>query len=197
MKRKPIPIAQGTTYNYAATLGAEPYVYKSISAKVSDTPLAFTVTAHGAPTNWPVAILDTGFVELASDSDFDEPADEDDFYNATATDANTLTFNTIDATRLTGTYQAGGTVVYLAPVTLTSCSAVLKLYNPDGTVALSKSATLDNTAKTISATISAVDSSTLSEQDYPFALLFTDANGAITEEDKGVFTVYAPGFPPC
>lgn len=190
---KPIPLAQGVSLPLTFRWATPPLVYGSISAKLSDTPLAFTVTSHGAPAAWSVAILDTGFDDIQPD---DFPPDEDDFYEATATDANTLTFNELDASRFTGTYAAGGSIAYYTPVDLSGASAELILYDYSGTAVLTITATLDNSAKTISAAITAAQSAALDAGTYTYACQATDADDVVFTLDEGEIEVYAPGSPP-
>lgn len=189
---KPVCIAQGTKYNYLAQLGAEPLIYKAISAKVSSTPLTLTITGHGMPATWGAAFTDIGYDDI--DSDEWPPADSDDFHEATTVDVNTVKFNNIDLARLDGTF-ANGSIAYLTPVDLTSCSAALNIYDSAGALVLAIKCTLDNTAKTITAVIDA-GNVLLIVGSYTFSLLFTDSGGTVTEEDRGSINIYALGSSP-
>jgi hypothetical protein len=186
---KALLIGKGSAYAYLARLGTEPLVYKSISAKTSSTPLRLTVTGHGLPAHWSVAFTDIGYDDLNADEW--PPEDSDDFFEATKIDTDTIEFNDIDLARLTGTFT-NGSIAYQTPVDLAGASAVLNLYDTAGTMVLAITATLDNTAKTISATID-TSNVNLSVGDYTFALVFTDSLATVTIEDEGSLTIYPIG----
>jgi hypothetical protein len=173
-------IAQGTTFVRPFRWGTEPFVYKAISAKVTGTPLTFTVTGHGLPPNWSVAFANVGYTELAIDGDGTKPPDADDFYEATTVDADTVAFNGIDAGRLTGAYTAGGSLVYMTPVSLAG-SASFTVYDAAGTLVLTVAAVLNDTTKTITVTLTAVQTAALAVGSYTYALTATSVSNEVTQ----------------
>lgn len=186
-----IRVVQGTTLALPFHFGAEPLVYKTIVERTDDTPLTFTVTAHGLVDGWPVAISGIGYDDLDID-DTTGPPDADDFFTATVVDANTLEFNGIDLARLDGNYEDGGSVVYYTPVDMAGASASLKVYS-GATLVLTIAAVIDNVGKSITATISAAQTAALSAIDYAYELFYTDAAGAVTQLRYGLLEVVAPG----
>lgn len=194
---KPIKLAQGTTLALPYRYGAEPLVYKAISAKTADTPLTLTVTGHGLPPAWDVWLTDVGYDDLNAAAW--PPIDEHgriaaDPLEAAKVDADTVTLSDVDLDRFEGTWT-NGKIVYLSPVDLAGASASLVLY-ADGSPVLTIAGALDNTAKTISFTITPVQSTALAVGDYTYAATFTDSLAAVATLDEGAITVYAQGSPP-
>lgn len=192
---EPIAVAQGTIESEVFRYALDPLVYVPITAKTADAPLTITAAAHGAPDGWPVGLTGIGYDDLEAVAE-DETLDGYDLnlFDATAIDANTLAFD-VDLARLDGAWT-NGTVVYLTPASLTSCSAVLKVYDAGGTVLASFTCTLDNTAKTITAPIDLTDPATLDNGSYTYALLFTDSAGNVEAIAEGEFIAYQAGSPP-
>ena len=190
MSCKPLRIAQGTTYTQVFRWGVEPLVYKPVSAMVSLTPLTLTATAHGLPANWSVAFANLGFDELKAD---EWPPDADDFYEATTVDVDTVSFNEIDAGRLTGTYAAGASLVYMTPAPLAGATASFTVYDASGTLVLTVAAVLDDTAKTISVTISDTQTAALDVGSYTYALTATDSGGIVTLLGTGDIDLFKLG----
>lgn len=192
-KDQPITIPRGTNYVQGYQLGAQPLVYKPIAAKMGDTPLKLTVTGHGLPAAWSVALTDIGYADV--DADEWPPKDTDDFANATALDVDTVEFNDIDLARLTGDYTAGGSIAYLTPVDLTGYSASFVIYDSAGTIVLTLTGALDNTAKTITFTLSAAQTTTLGIGDFRYAFFTTDSGGAVTRHIAGNLNISDPSEP--
>lgn len=186
---KALRIAQGTTYTQVFRWGVEPLVYKPVSALVSLTPLTLTATAHGLPANWSVAFANLGFDELKAD---EWPPDADDFYEATTVDVDTVSFNEIDAGRLTGTYAAGASLAYMTPAPLAGASASFTVYDASGTLVLTVAAVLDDTAKTISVTISDTQTAALDVGSYTYALTAT-SGGVVTLLGTGDIDLFQLG----
>lgn len=187
---KPIVLYRGTTYSEVFRWGIAPFVYKTASAAPALTPLTLTVTGHGAPNGWSVALTDfSTFTDLNAS---DWPPAPSDYFQATVTDANTLVFNEVDAARL-GSFTAAGLVAYMTPVDLTGASASFKVYpfpatTTTPTALFTVAATLDNTAKTITVALSAANTALLVGQQYSYTLVATDASSNVTLLDQGFIT---------
>ena len=111
-------IYQGSTFSEVLRWESDVKVYVPIANIVKTAPMVVTATAHGAPANWRVKISNvTGMKE----------ANTSDYVIATSVSANTLTFNSINATTYT-TYTAGtGIVEYNQPVDLTGYTARMQI----------------------------------------------------------------------
>lgn len=185
-----LTIQRGSTFSQVMRWGTDPMVYKPISAVVSLAPLRLTVTAHGLPDGWPVAISDiVGMVEANAKH---APPRRGDYVKVKVIDINTLEFNGINATGF-APYVSGGNIQYKTPVDLTGYSANLEFRAyPDLTLpALFMMSTanarivLDNTAKTITLTALAADTIPLVLTNATFDLEMTSAAGVKTKICSG------------
>lgn len=194
-----IQITQGTTYSQTWRWGVQPIVYKPVSAVVAETPLTVTVTAHGVPDGWPVALTELGGFSKGVNAR-QWPPTGDDFWQASVVDANTLMFNFLDAARF-GTYTSGGLIGYYTPTNLAGSTAAFAVYpypaTDDPPVAvLTIAAVLDNTAKTITATLSPANTALLTAPQYTFVASVTDGSGAVTVLETGLIDTKALGAGP-
>lgn len=192
-----INIYRGTTYSQVYRWGIEPFIYKTISAVPSLTPLTMTVTAHGVPPGWSVAVTDLNtFPSGINASEW--PPCSDDYFAATVVDTNTLAFNDVDAARL-GSYSAGsGSIGFLTPVNLTGATATFSIYpypavTTPPVAALTVNATLDNTGKTITVALTAANTTALTGQKYSYVLVATDSSSNVTVLDQGLIVPQALG----
>lgn len=194
-----IQITQGATYSQTWRWGVQPIVYKAITAAVALTPLTVTVIAHGVPNGWPVALTDVQTFPKGVNAK-QWPPTGDDFKQATVVDVNTLAFNSIDGARL-GTYDSGGMIGYYTPTNLAGATAAFAVYPypaiADPPVAvLTVSAVLDNTAKTITATLTPANTALLTAAQYTFVTSVTDAGAAVTVLETGLIDTKALGASP-
>ena len=183
-----IDIAEGTGDTLTYRFRAPPLVYKTIVAKIADTPLRLTVTAHGLPDEWDVALLDVGYDYLSAKA---SPPARTDYLRATAIDANTIEFNEVDLARLDGDW-VDGSIAYLTPVDLAGASAELTIYNGSEVVD-----TLDGTLDYVAKTISFDIPDTYDIGQYTFAAVFIDSLSVPHTLDEGELEIYTPGSPPC
>jgi hypothetical protein len=146
---------------------------------------------------WSVALNDFAAPLDPLNSDQWTP-DCDDFVQATVVDSGTLAFNKVDAAKL-GAYTTGGTVAYYTPVSLAGVTGVFNVYTSPAATSgpqtpfLSVAAVLDNTAKTITATLTPAQTATLTDPSYTFAMIVTDAGGNVTVLAEGSLSVKFPG----
>jgi hypothetical protein len=176
-------IVPGTTVRFVYRWGAAPLIYVPVTVS-SLTPLQFTATAHGIPDGWSVAIADLASIpQLIAKS---WPPTSCDYRQVRVVDANTIEFNTIDAARINGAMAATGKVAYETPTNLASMTGT---FTVDGFVT-PFTPVFDNTAKTITITISALQSATLTAgQSLSFELLVVDSGLAVTQLDFGQIEV--------
>ena len=155
-------IQRGSTFKYVFRWGTDPIVYKPISAVVSLAPLRVTVTGHGLPDGWPVAVSDVlGMINVNAKS---TPPRKSDYIKVKVVDPNTLEFNGINATSFP-TYISGGNIQYKTPVDLTGYTGSLEFrMRPDLTLPIlfamnsaNGRIVFDNTLKTITLTALAID----------------------------------------
>jgi hypothetical protein len=185
----PICITRGASFTQTFRYGAQPLVYKAIAAVTKATPLTLTITSHGVIDGWSVAFTDMGGLDCLNAKEW--PPCANDFHSATVVDVNTLMFNDIDAARL-GTYTDGGQIAYYTPVDLTSATAQLTAYPFPPTSStplpvLTIAATIDNTAKTVSYSLSAAQTLGLTGNRYTYALLLTLSDGSVIVLDRGEY----------
>lgn len=188
-----LTILQGATFNYVVRWGAAPTVYKAITAATKAAPLVLTVTGHGAPDGWPVAISDVlGMTELNAAH---EPPRGSEYVFATATDANTLTFNSIDAKSF-ATYTSGGILRYQTPVSLSGCTARMQIRPSVSSATTLVSLTtansgvvLSNAAKTITLAITATATALLTFTKAVYDLEIIDGSGIVTRLLSGTVTL--------
>lgn len=189
---QPLAIEVGVTYVVVYRYGGAPLIYKPIAAVTAYLPLTLTATAHGVTDGWPVAFRGLGSGVDASDW----PPTNKDFFFATVVDANTISINDLDATVLTA-YTSGGILAYYTPTSLAGATAVFTLSSADScgneTVVLTTNAVLDNTAKTITLTLSAAQTAALITGAYTFSLIMTDAGSNVIVIAEGQAQVSMPG----
>jgi hypothetical protein len=180
-------IAQGTTYIQLYGWGGDPIVYKAVSALVRLIPLTLTVPGHGVPDGYSVA-----FTNFMSGLTADEwPPDDDDFYQATAVDADTLAFNSVDGSRF-GTYATGGIVAYYTPLSLIGATGTITV-KLDGVIVLSTPLALNDATKRITATLTPAQTAALAVGNYTYFVEVVDSGAAVTMLDEGAFTIFTPG----
>ncbi len=125
-----LEILQGKTFTAEVRGELEEVIYKPVAAVVSRAPLTLTVTAHGAPDGWRAAL--TNFKGIKAVNAANDPPRGKDFHIVGAPDANTLTFNDINATDY-GTYTAGtGVVQYKTPFNMANKKARMTIKDRKG-----------------------------------------------------------------
>ncbi|GAA0721374.1 hypothetical protein [Dokdonella soli] len=200
----PLSVGQGTTFTRVYRWSAPPLIYKPVTAVPSLTPLTLTVTAHGVPNGWPVALTALGGLAALNASNW--PPAPSDYLTATVVDTNTLAFTDVDASRV-GTYTSGGTIAYLTPVPLTGVTGTLTILQPQGppftltppfppalpTPILTIAAVVTPAAQTISIMLTAAQTQALASGQYTYTLEVTDSTGAVTLLDQGQLLIFTPG----
>lgn len=154
--RVPLQIYKGKTFTKVFRWGQPTKVYKSITAATQAAPCVITATGHGLTEGWAYRIVNAkGMVELNSL--------DGEYYKAKVLSANTLELNDLVSTDLSA-YTSGGLIVYNEPVDLSAYTARLQIRETiDATTTLvsltspSDGIVVDNTAKTITVSRSAIE----------------------------------------
>lgn len=150
---------QGSTFSEVLRWESGTKVYVPITQITKTAPMVVTAASHGAPTGWRTKITGaTGMKEVNTT----------DYITCTDTTENTLTFNSINALNY-NTYISGGVLEYNQPVDLAGFTARMQLrvklddITPITELTSSNGGiVIDNTLKTISIYISAIDTAAFS-----------------------------------
>lgn len=176
-------IAKGKTFARVLRWESAPIVYKPISNITQTAPAVVTATGHGIPNGWRVAITCVkGMTQINAAT---EPPKDKDYHTATVLTADTVEFNDINAACFKP-YVSGGYLQYNTPVDLAGYSARMSIKDKVGGTELFRLDTtntrilLDNTAKTITLTISATDTAALTFKKGVFDLEMESAGGVVT-----------------
>lgn len=106
-------IYQGSTFTEVLRFESDVRAYVPITAIFNTAPMQLTAASHGLVTGWRTKISNVvGMTEVNSL----------DYIIATVIDANTISFNSINATGFK-TYSSGGTLEYNMPVSLSGVTA--------------------------------------------------------------------------
>lgn len=168
---KPITLIRGKTFTLPILWETTPIVRKAITAiSLATGAPRLTVTGHGVPDGWRVycyGILGTTELNML------DPAKvrNSDYVEATVIDANTIELNSINAAGFKA-YKSGGFLAYNAPHDLSGYVVRAKVKDKvGGTVLLSTeasdspldliTATVDDTAKRVTISVSATTTASL------------------------------------
>lgn len=187
-------IQQGKTFSRVVRWESFPLVYKAITAITRGGPVSITATSHGMPDNWRATVVSAGGMRQINASTW--PPRANDFHRAIKVDANTVTFNDVDSELYT-VYTSGGSLVYYTPVSLAGYTARMTIKDvvggtaqTSGTLTTSNSRiALDDTAKTITLTISATDTALIDWASGVYDLELVSGTGVVTQLLKGNVTV--------
>jgi len=157
---KDLTIQQGKTFALVLRWETEPIVYKAITAITQTAPARLTVTGHGAPDGWRVAVVSVkGMTEINAAN---TPPRSTDYTPVTVLDADTVELNEVNAAGFHA-YTSGGYLQYNTPVDLTGYTARMAIKDKIGGTVLHSMTTendgiaLDNTKKTITLTVAATE----------------------------------------
>jgi hypothetical protein len=192
--RQDFTIAKGKTFSRVLRWETEPFVYKAISAITKAAPAVVTATAHGVPDGWRVAIVSVlGMTEINA---LNDPPLESDFRKAKVLTGDTIELNAVNSAGFTVYAAVSGFVQYYTPVDLAGFSArmqirqsltattfLLELTTVNGRIAL------DNALKTITLTVSAVDTAALTWKTGVYDLELVSPGGVVTQLLSGTVMV--------
>lgn len=191
-----ISIQKGSTFSYTLRWEAPPFIYKPITAITKAAPVSITASSHGFVDGWRVAVQSVlGMREINAKN---KPPRATDFHKLTYVDANTIALNDTDSSGFTA-YTSGGYLVGYTPINMAGFTArmqirstaeatgvpLLELTTENGRIAI------DNTARTITLTVSATDTAalTFSAGVYDLELVSGDATPVVTKLLSGNIAV--------
>lgn len=168
-----ITIVKGSTYRDVLRWASSACVFKACTIQAT-APLRLTCTAHGIPDGWYV------FVEGSKD------IPETTQYPVKVIDANTLEISCLNGTK----FKTGSAVVrFNEPVDLSGYTARMQIKDKvGGSVLLSPTITLDNTAKTITREIDATTTAAITWKKGVFDLEMVNGTFVI-KIDSGTVAV--------
>ncbi|MCE2724697.1 MAG: hypothetical protein LW865_15685 [Betaproteobacteria bacterium] len=188
---KDLVITKGKTFTRVVRWEGPPFVYKAISAIPNTAPATVTANAHGIPDGWRVAIVSVqGMNEINA---LNDPPSDSDYHQATVESVNAVSFNDINPAEF-GVYSSGGYLKYPTPVSLAGFTARMTIrsdYGGDSLLELTSSSgiTLDDTAKTITVTITAAQTAAFAFTGAVYDLELVSGSGVVTELLRGAITV--------
>jgi len=166
-KKQDLTLEKGKTFKFVLRWeDRETNVYKAITGITAAAPAVVTATGHGVPDGWDVAIVSVkGMTQINAAN---SPPKDKDYTPATKLSDNTLELNAVNAAGYS-TYTSGGYVQYYKPHALAGVTARMMVKDKvGGTVLLTSegltptiTVTVDDTAKSITITISATDTAAL------------------------------------
>ena len=186
-------IKKGSTFSRVLRWESSPLVYKAITAITKAAPAVVTATGHGLPDGWRAAIVSVvGMREInAAVPSKGAPPLSSEFHKITKIDANSFSINDINSSDFTA-YTSGGAVVYYTPVDLASYTARMQIRDTEtsGIILLSLTTensriAIDNTAKTITLTINAIDTAAIMFTAGVFDLELVSPGSVVTQLLKG------------
>jgi hypothetical protein len=162
-----LTIVKGKTFTQVLRWGAAPIVYKAITAITNAAPVSITSTGHGIPNGWMVAIQSVkGMTQI--NAEYDLPRCND-YHQATVVDSNTITFNDVNSLDYKA-YTSGGVLRFSTPVDMAGYTARMKIKDAVGGTTIVSLTTendgivINNTTKTITLVIDAIDTAALTIQ---------------------------------
>ncbi len=157
-------IKKGKTFSRVLRPTAPPYVYKAITAIGNTAPVTITAIGHGLVTGQYAAVVSVqGMKGINAQS---APPAPSEYHKVTVVDVDNITINDINAAEFRP-YTSGGYLQYLTPLDMSGCTARRDIKDRvGGTVLLSLTTAngrlaIDNTAHTITETISATDTAAI------------------------------------
>jgi hypothetical protein len=194
---KDFQILQGKTWSQVVRWEAPPIIYKPITAITQTAPARITATAHGAPAGWRVAVVSVkGMTQINAEN---SPPKDKDYHTATVIDPNTVELNDVNAAEFKA-YISGGYLQFNTPVSLAGFVARMKIKDKVGGTVLASTevadapkniitATVSDTNKSITLTISATSTAALTWTKGVYDLELESPGGVVTALLTGSITV--------
>lgn len=178
-------IQKGKTFERVVRWETEPFVYSAISSITQSAPAQIGSGGHGVPNGWRVAIVSVqGMTEINARH---SPPRGSDFHKATVLDGNNIELNDMNSSEFTA-YESGGFIQFYTPVplagytarmhirsSLTAATTLLELTTTNGRIVL------DDLLKTITLTISAVDTAAITWKAGVYDLELVSGSGVVTQ----------------
>ena len=188
-----ITIQKGETYSQVLRWESEPFVYKAITGITAAAPAVVTAVGHSVPDGWRVAVVSAGGMRQINAKN--NPPLADEFVRATVLTVDTVELNAVNSADYTA-YTSGGYLQYYTPVSLTGFTARMQVRataESTGTALLDidtdSEIVLDNTAKTITITLTAAVTAALTFTTGVYSLEMVSSGGVVTQLLTGNVTV--------
>jgi hypothetical protein len=182
--KQDLQIIQGKTFVQVVRWETSPIVYKAITGISKTAPITITVPGHGAVHGWRGAVTAVQGMKQANAAH--TPPRDDDYHQITYIDADTVQFNDVNAAEY-DTYTSGGYLQYNTPQDISGYTARMSIKNRVGATALDTFTSVggdivvDNSAKTITLTISATDTAAYTFRKGVYDLELISAGGVVTQ----------------
>ena len=171
-------IYQGATFNEVLRWESAVKVYKPITQATKSAPLVVTAPAHGIPVEWRVKFTNIlGMTDLNSDTAYHQVSEVTE---------DTITINAVNSLGFK-TYISGGVVEFNKPVEMTFFTARMQIREKitDVTPILeltteNNGIVINNTAKTITVTISATITAAFTFNSAVYSLELVSGGGQVT-----------------
>jgi hypothetical protein len=188
-------IVKGKTFSRVLRWESSPLVYKAITGITQAAPVVITAVGHGLPDGWRVAVTSVqGMREInAKVPGKGEVPLSSGFHKATVLSSSTISLNDVNSLEFSA-YTSGGTLVYYTPVSLAGATARLQIRATEEATAVllnlvsPTDIVLDDTAKTITITISATVTAAFTFLTGVYELEIT-ISGVVTQLLRGSVTV--------
>jgi hypothetical protein len=179
-----ITIEKGSTFSRVLRWETTPLIYKPISGITKAGPAVVTATGHGVVDGWRVAIVSVVGMRQINAKNW--PLRPTDFRRATYIDANSFSLNDVNSSGYDA-YTSGGLVVYNTPVDMASFTARMQVRSTVDAattlLSLTESAgiAINNSAKTITLTVSATATAALTFCSGVYDLEMVSQGGVVTK----------------
>lgn len=179
-----LKVYQGSTFTEVLRWESSTKVYKPITGITKTAPVVITATAHNIPTGWRARVTNVvGMKEINCGTDT--------YYSVTDSTANTVTINSVNAVGYSD-YTSGGILEYNLPVDLTGFTARMQIRGKLTDTTIIKELTtansgivINNTLKTITINISAVDTAALDFTTAVYSLELVSSGGEVAQLVNG------------
>jgi len=182
-----LTILKGKTFSRILKWESAPFIYAPITAVTKAAPCVITAAGHGIVDGWRVAIRDVLGMRALNAKTW--PLRASDFHKATYISTSQISLNDVVSLGYDA-YTSGGALIYYTPVSLAGFTARMQVRATDvatGTALIDLTSTagdivIDDTAKTITITISAVATAalTFSAGVYDLEMASGDATPVVT-----------------
>lgn len=190
--KQKLTIVQGNTFVQVVRWESPSLTVKAITGITRATPAVVTAVGHGAPDGWRAAVVSAGGMSQINARGY--PPQGSEFDTVSVLSADTLSFINVNSVGYDA-YTSGGSLVYYTPESLSGYTARMTIKDYVGGTALatlttaSSNITLDNTAKAITITISAVDTAAYTWRAGVYDLEVVSGGGVVTTLMRGPVTV--------
>ncbi len=187
----PIQVQYGTTVRRVLYWQAANLIYVPVTAIATRAPLQLTVTDHGMPDRWPVALA--GFPKSANINANHSPPEAEEMWMAKAVDDDTIEINLLNANGWNA-LQDGATIIYREPVSVDGYVGVVEFTSHEGSddILLSVSSepglVFDDAYKTVTWSITPEQLAELPAS-CRFRLLATSPDDYVTQIDSGEINI--------